>query len=497
MNAKIQKRKIKELNEFVAFMAELYGNELSDQELSIRIAAYRQDNKRTNLDFLRFMYCVTNPDCLPLIERSVSGVRFPSEWILRVYVNSFAEHIDEQFCSLDSGAPVLYGEFHITRIIMELCGIETIWASSAAGVGLEEKFWKYSQTDEPILVVGETGTGKEGYSRAVHYLSRRKDQKMLRINCTGLSGKKIERLLFGHVKGAFSGVVSEGRGLLETVGRGTLFINEIADMPLSTQAKLLRALETKEYYPAGSNEGKPLRFNGRIIAGTNCDLEEAIRQKAFRSDLYYRINTIEIHLPSLVDILSSQEDRAFFVEVIDRFYRKSISEMNMFSTQERPVWDGYDVSKYCDGDFASSEAIQALLKYNYPGNYKELANIIKRAVILDERIELENLPQHVIDLYYESTGNSEKPEDIWGNIDLDNIHLKNIVEYADSIKSLIICKKIEDVYKSNSEIKEILKSEGVAGDQEYQSFTQKINRALPGNITILDIKKQYRRDNVT
>jgi DNA-binding NtrC family response regulator len=214
---------------------------------------------------------------------------------------------------------------------------------------------KVSQHDYPVLVLGESGTGKELVARSVHFSSPRKERPFVPVDCSSLTPTLIESELFGYVKGAFTGALQSKQGLLESAQGGTLFLDEIGDMPIDMQAKLLRALQEQEIKPVGSTERK--RINVRIIAATNRDLEAAIRSGAFRQDLFFRLNVVQIKLPPLRD---RKNDVPLLVT----------SFLERLSPPEAPPRT------------ISEDAMLRLMAYDWPGNVRELENAVARAVAL-------------------------------------------------------------------------------------------------------------------
>ncbi len=210
----------------------------------------------------------------------------------------------------------------------------------------------------PVLVTGETGTGKELAARCIHNLSRRRDRLFVPLNCAALPGELLEAELFGHARGAFTGADRDRQGKFEVADGGTLFLDEIGDMPASLQAKLLRVLEDSAVEPLGTN--KRVSLDVRVISATNQNLEDAIASKRFRSDLYYRLNTFEIHLPPLrerpadVDVLAPL--------LLERFAR----EIGKGPTR------------------LSDEALALLRRHDWPGNVRELRNLMERAAVLSK-----------------------------------------------------------------------------------------------------------------
>jgi formate hydrogenlyase transcriptional activator len=211
-------------------------------------------------------------------------------------------------------------------------------------------------TDSTVLLLGETGTGKELLARALHNLSRRRDRTFVRLNGAALPANLVESELFGYEKGAFTGAATNKVGRLELANRGTLFLDEVGDLPLEIQPKLLRALQEREFERLGST--RTLRVDLRLIAATNRDLDAMVAEGLFRSDLFYRLNVFPIHVPAL------RERREDIPPLVRHFVGKFAREMNRRITS------------------IPDETIVALERWNWPGNIRELENVIERAVIL-------------------------------------------------------------------------------------------------------------------
>src|SRR5262249_8874910 len=203
---------------------------------------------------------------------------------------------------------------------------------------------------------GGTGTGKELIARAVHEGGARRERPMIKLNCSAISAGLVESELFGHVKGAFTGATDRRVGRFELADGGTLFLDEVSELPLETQAKLLRVLQEQEFEPVGSS--KTLRVDVRIIAATNRDLNEEVRLGRFRSDLFFRLNVIPLTVPPL---------------------RKRLEDIPLLVTYFVSRL-GKKFGRRIDG--VSRDAMELLTKYQWPGNVRELQNIIERAVVL-------------------------------------------------------------------------------------------------------------------
>jgi len=244
-----------------------------------------------------------------------------------------------------------------------------------------------SHTEANILIQGETGTGKELVARAIHYNSARKDYPFVKVDCAALAETLLESELFGHEKGAFTGATKDRIGRFRTADHGTIFLDEIGNISLAVQAKLLRVLQDSEFESVGSDE--PIKVDVRIIAATNANLEEHVEKGLFRRDLFYRLNVIRILLPPLrertgdIPMLASH-----FLSIHNKKNRKSVEGI-------------------------SREALNKLVSYAWPGNIRELENVIERAVILckGKMIEPVDIP-----LYQEKMGFSQelsgKPLDV-------------------------------------------------------------------------------------
>jgi two-component system NtrC family response regulator len=256
------------------------------------------------------------------------------------------------------------------------------WGGTADGVGLcygnnEEMHRllsiadRIAKKDINVLINGETGTGKEVLARFIHAASRRADQSFVAVNCGAMPENILESHLFGHEKGAFTGANNMHRGIFELANNGTLFLDEVGEASLTIQVKLLRVLETGEFYRVGGE--KPIRTNVRIVAATNVDLEQAVQEKSFREDLFYRLDVVRLLLPPL-------RARAEDIPLLANFFLQRLET-------------GEEVQ-------ISAEAMRWLKDYFWPGNLRELYNTISQAVALcdEKNILPEHLPRKIMQI---------------------------------------------------------------------------------------------------
>jgi formate hydrogenlyase transcriptional activator len=234
--------------------------------------------------------------------------------------------------------------------------LEQIIGSSAALGAVLAKVDLVAPTDSTVLVLGETGTGKELVARAVHNLSRRAGRPFVKVNCAAIPFDLLESELFGHERGAFTGAIAQKIGRFEMADTGSLFLDEIGDIPLTLQSKLLRVLQEQEFERLGS--GRTHRINVRLIAATHRDLSGMIARGEFRSDLYYRLNVFPVVLPPL------RNRKSDIPELVSYFVRILSQRMGKLTHQVPP------------------ETIAAFTSYYWPGNIRELQNLVERAVIL-------------------------------------------------------------------------------------------------------------------
>jgi two-component system response regulator HydG len=255
--------------------------------------------------------------------------------------------------------------------ILDTAGFEGIIGKSASMQNVIRTARQVAGSDIPVLIMGESGTGKELIARAIHASSRRRKNRLVALNCAGLSESILEDELFGHVKGAFTGAAGEREGRFEHADKGTLFMDEIGDMPAAMQAKLLRVLENGEVVRLGSNE--PIRVDVRLISATNRNLDEMVAEKRFREDLFFRIKGVTIHIPPL------------------RERREDIPLLIYFFLQQAAEKYGKPI------DGVAPETQQMLMSYAWPGNVRQLKNVIENMVVLStgNHLKPESLPREI------------------------------------------------------------------------------------------------------
>jgi transcriptional regulator with GAF, ATPase, and Fis domain len=252
---------------------------------------------------------------------------------------------------------------YLQEEIKAVHNFEEIIGQSPALLDVLEKVQRVARTDATVLITGETGTGKELIARAIHSDSQRRDKPLIKVNCAALPAGLVESELFGHEKGAFSGAINRRVGRFELANGGTIFLDEVGEVPLDVQVKLLRVLQEREFERIGGTN--PIKVDVRVIAATNRDLVKSIRDGKFREDLYYRLNVFPIALPPLRD---REGDVPLLVHVL--------------------------VARFADRvgvriDSVGKPTMERLSRYSWPGNVRELENVLERAVILSNGPTLE------------------------------------------------------------------------------------------------------------
>jgi DNA-binding NtrC family response regulator len=278
---------------------------------------------------------------------------------------------------------------------------------------LMNRLERVADTETSILIAGETGTGKELVAQALHKRSRRRRSPFVAVNCAALPDALLESELFGHKRGAFTDAKTERRGLFLQAHGGTLFFDEIGDIPLSLQSKLLRSLEERSVRPIGGTS--EVAFDVRIIAATNRDIETAIEEGRFREDLYYRINVIQIDLPPL-------RERGTDILLLARHF------VEQFAIRS---------NKHITG--ISNTASEKLLNYTWPGNVRELRNTIERAVVLTgcEKISVDDLPEKIRD--YKATRflvESDNPSELVPIQEVERRYILHVLKTVGGNKTL-------------------------------------------------------------
>lgn len=247
-----------------------------------------------------------------------------------------------------------------------------IVTKSEAIRGLIRMAHRVARSSAPVLLVGESGTGKELFAQLIHDASVRSDQRLVRVNCAALASNLVESELFGHEKGSFTDAVERRVGRFEHAGDGTLFLDEISEVPLATQAKLLRVLESNEFERVGSSI--PIQHDVRIVAACNRDLEAEIQHQRFRADLYHRLNVICLRIPPL-------RDRREDIEPLAAHF------LQLFKPESSLSIDGF-----------TDAAMRVMNDYAWPGNVRELRNVVHRACVLADTREIDEidlqLPSH-------------------------------------------------------------------------------------------------------
>ena len=256
---------------------------------------------------------------------------------------------------------------YLRQELQEKYGFHNIVGKSKKMQEIYRVIAKVATTDSTVLIYGQSGTGKELIARAIHFNSPRREKQFVPVDCAVLSENLLESELFGHVRGSFTGAVTTKPGLFEVADGGTVFLDEVGNISLSIQAKLLRVLQEREFTPVGGTKAKKVDI--RLIAATNKDLEKMIKEETFREDLYYRLNIVPIYLPGL-------RERPEDIPLLAVHFLKKYAE---------------EMGKAIKG--FTPEAMEKLMRYPWPGNVRELENVIERTVVMidDEMVRMEHL----------------------------------------------------------------------------------------------------------
>jgi formate hydrogenlyase transcriptional activator len=292
-----------------------------------------------------------SPDDIDFLERAAGQVAIAVE-------NAMA------FCEIEALKNQLHEEkLYLEEEIRTEYNFEEIIGNSAALKRVLQDVATVATTDSTVLIFGETGTGKELIAHAIHNLSERRERTLVKVNCAAIPTGLLESELFGHEKGAFTGAIDRRIGRFELANQGTIFLDEVEDIPLELQSKLLRVLQEQEFERLGSS--RTLRVSVRVVAATNSDLAELVAEKKFRSDLYYRLNVFPVNVPPL-------RERPEDIPLLVNFFAHKFAQQ-----MKRPI------------ESIPKETMAALTSYHWPGNIRELQNLVERGVILSRGSSLE------------------------------------------------------------------------------------------------------------
>lgn len=298
---------------------------------------------------------------------------------------------------------------HLEGRLKDRHSFDTIIGKSKSILAAIDLAKKVAEADTTVLLTGETGTGKEVFAQAIHHASPRNTKNFVAVNCSAFSKELLESEMFGHKAGAFTGAIKDKKGLFEEANGGTIFLDEIGEMSLDIQAKLLRVIEVGEFIKVG--ETKTTKVNVRIIAATNRVLEKEIEAGHFRQDLFYRLSVFQIKLPALRERVSDIELLAkHFIKVFSAKTNKKVKTV-------------------------SEDFIEALKHHQWPGNIRELKNIIERTVILSgsENLSADNLPAEL--QYSNSTTSKGKQLSAFDLASAEKLHIQKVMNYTNGNKT--------------------------------------------------------------
>ncbi len=318
----------------------------------------------------------------------------------------------------------------LKRALRQRYGFPNIVGKSHHMLRLLDQVAQVAPSRATILITGETGTGKELIAKAVHAHSARSDQAFVPVNSGNLPSELLESILFGHLKGAFTGAIARQKGMFETANRGTIFFDEIGNLAPEIQVKLLRVMQDREFIPLGATES--IKVDVRIIAATNADLKKLVDEGKFREDLYYRLNVINLALPPLRD---RKEDIPL---LIDYFFTKYSRENEKFLNIDKESTLSFE-----------PEAMEILMEHNWPGNIRELENVVERAVVL---ATANSVPAHVLPDYLQHAGGIKIRRDASGILPSD----ASLFEIVADFERRTIIEILEEVSYSQTEAAERL-----------------------------------------
>jgi DNA-binding NtrC family response regulator len=318
----------------------------------------------------------------------------------------------------------------LKRALKQRYGFPNIVGKSNQMLRLLDEVAQVAPSRATILITGETGTGKELIAKAIHAHSARADQTFVPVNSGSLPSELLESILFGHVKGAFTGAIARQKGLFETANRGTIFFDEVGTVAPEIQVKLLRVMQDREFLPLGATEN--IRVDVRILAATNADLRRLVDEGKFREDLYYRLNVINLALPALRD---RKED---IPHLVDFFFTKYCRENEKFLNNERISILSFE-----------PDALQILMEHTWPGNVRELENVVERAVVL---ATTNSVPVHVLPDYLQHASGVKIRRDESGTLPPD----ASLFEMVADFERRKIMESLEAVNYSQTEAAERL-----------------------------------------
>ncbi len=364
-------------------------------DISMAGSAVTTGGKRDTQGIEVLQYCKRNfPDIIVILLTGVGTARQAIESIQKGAYDYINKPFDSKKLiftikkALDEREK-LRNSFTIQNVVQRNLSENFVFASTEM-LKIHDLIERVAPSDAgPILIRGETGVGKEVVAKSIHNLSKRKDQPFLEINCTAIQEKLLENELFGHEKGSFTDAKETKKGLFEIASDGTLFLDEIGDIDLNVQAKLLKVLESKTFFRIGGTQ--PIQTNTRIIVATNKNLEQAIKDKTYREDLYYRLKMINLNIPPLRE---RKEDiiplTLYFMKQFNKRFAKNFQDIH-------------------------EHALHILKEYSWPGNVRELKNMIERIILLEEdtSIKVRHLPMEMFhDLFPEKKESPSEESDI-------------------------------------------------------------------------------------